>query len=58
MRYNQMCLWFEIMLIPNDSVMSDAIEAHMEENNQKVADPERRIGDYLVTQEFEEANKA
>ncbi len=38
--------------------MNDAIGTHMEENKQKVADPEGRIGDCLITQAFEEANKA
>ncbi len=54
---------FEIMLIPDAKVMSDAIEAHMEEHKQKVADPKasqaeaERIGNYLISQVFEEASK-
>jgi hypothetical protein len=55
---------FEIMLVPNAKDMNDAIEAHMEEHKQKVADPvasqaeAERIGDYLITHVFEEASKA
>jgi hypothetical protein len=54
---------FEIMLVPNARVMIDAIEAHMVAHKQKVADPKasqaeaNRIGDYLITQVFEEASK-
>ncbi len=55
---------FEIKLVPNAKVMSAAIEAHMEEHKQKVADPvasqaeAERIGDYLITQVFEGASNA
>jgi hypothetical protein len=54
---------FEVMLVPDAKVISVAIEAHMEEYKQKVADPKasqaeaERIGDYLVSQVFEEASK-
>jgi hypothetical protein len=54
---------FEIMLVPNAKVMSAAIEAHMEEHKQKVADLKaaqaeaERIGDYLISQVFEMASK-
>ena len=51
------------MLVPDAKVISVAIEAHMEEHKQKVADPKasqaeaERIGDYLISQVFEEASK-
>ena len=52
------------MLVTDAKVISVAIEAHMEEHKQKVADPvasqaeAERIGDYLITHVFEEASKA
>ena len=54
---------FEVMLVPDAKVISVAIEAHMEEHKQKVADPKasqakaERIGDYLISQVFEDASK-
>ena len=55
---------FEILLVPNVKVMSEAVEAHVAEHQQKIKDPKaaeaeaERIRDDLIMQVFEKASQA
>jgi hypothetical protein len=55
---------FEILLVHNVKVLSEAIESHVENHKQKVKNPKdseteaERIRVYLVTQAIEKASKS
>jgi hypothetical protein len=52
------------MLVPNVTIMSEAIEAHVEQHKQKIKDPKaaqeegERVRADLITQVLEKASKS
>jgi hypothetical protein len=54
----------ELMLVPNVTVMSEVIEAHVEQHKQKIKDPKaaqeegERVRADLITQVLEKASKS